>query len=108
SEAYRLGGFAKFRKVIIPAILPSLITGSITGLGGGWNALVVSEYVVFGGESIYVLGIGAMIDKAAYELGSFSLLLTTIIVMSATIILMNRLLWRRLYHFVFNRYRIDY
>ncbi|MEM3049049.1 MAG: ABC transporter permease subunit [Candidatus Bathyarchaeia archaeon] len=108
SEAYRLDGFAKFRKVIIPAILPSLITGSITGLGGGWNALVVSEYVVFGGKSMYVLGIGAMIDKAAYELGSFSLLLTTIIVMSATIILMNRLLWRRLYHSVFNRYRIDY
>ncbi|MGQ9639970.1 MAG: ABC transporter permease subunit [Candidatus Bathyarchaeia archaeon] len=108
SKAFKLSGFARFRKVIIPAVLPSLITGSITGWGGGWNALVVSEYVVFGEENMYVLGIGALLDKAAYDLGSFGLLSTIIIVMSTTIILMNKILWRRLYHFVLSRYRIDY
>ncbi|MEM3510219.1 MAG: ABC transporter permease subunit [Nitrososphaerales archaeon] len=108
SQTYRVRGLERWRKLLLPAILPSFVTGSITAWGGGWNALIVSEYVVFGREVLSVSGIGAMLDRAAYELGSSSLLIVSIVVMVATVFAMNRLLWRRLYHLVLSRYRMDY
>lgn len=108
SRTYRLKSWGRWRQLLLPAMLPSFVTGSITAWGGGWNALIVSEYVIFAGESKSVLGIGALLDKAAYEQGSISLLLITIVVMSITIVALNRLFWRRLYRIVLSRYRIDY
>jgi NitT/TauT family transport system permease protein len=108
SRTYRLKSWEKWRRLLLPAMLPSFVTGSITAWGGGWNALVVSEYVSFAGEPKSVLGIGALLDKVAYEQGSISLLLITIIVMSITIVVLNQLFWRRLYRIVLSRYRIDY
>ncbi len=102
-----LGGRTYMRKLMLPALYPSLVTGSITGWGGGWNALVVSEYVVFGATTYKVFGIGALLDMAAYELGSVALLLVSVMVLSATVVIINRLFWRRLYRYVIARYRID-
>ncbi len=41
-----LKGFKYLRYFIIPATLPGLITGSIIGLGEGWEALVATEIIV--------------------------------------------------------------
>ena len=58
------------RRVLFPSIYPSFITGSITGWGGGWNSLIVSEFLIFGNKTYSVLGIGSLLDKAAYSLGN--------------------------------------
>ncbi len=108
AETYRVRGVERWRRLMLPAVLSSFVTGSITAWGGGWNALVVSEYIVFGGEVLSVPGVGAMLDKAAYELGSVGLLFISVSVMVVTIVGMNRLFWRRLYRFVLSRYRVDY
>jgi NitT/TauT family transport system permease protein len=108
SKTYKITGLQKLRKFILPAVLPSFITGSITAWGGGWNALVLSEYITFNKETLSVLGIGSLMNKAAYDLGSVSLLLLIIIVMVGTVVVINRLMWRRLYRLVFSKYRLDY
>src|SRR4029079_17071627 len=54
------------RRVFVPAILPSLITGCITAWGGGWNAIIFSEYVAASGRVYSVSGIGAILDRATY------------------------------------------
>ena len=41
-----LKGFAYLMKFIIPASLPGLITGSIIGLGDGWEALIATEIII--------------------------------------------------------------
>src|SRR5207253_3327245 len=46
ARSFGLTRFATWRKLTIPALVPSLITGSITAWGGGWNALILSEYFV--------------------------------------------------------------
>ena len=54
-EAARSFGLTPRRhlaQVIVPALLPSLITGSITAWGGGWNALILSEYFVYSGHDV--------------------------------------------------------
>lgn len=97
-----------WKRVLLPSIYPSLVTGSITGWGGGWNALIVSEYIIFGGNIYSVLGIGALLDIAAYELGNVALILLCVFAMIITIFTINRLVWRRLYRIVVGRYRIEY
>ncbi len=95
-------------KVLLPAMMPSLITGSITGWGGGWNALIVSEYVVFGGTVYSVLGIGALLDKATYQLGSQSLMVLCVVSLVVFIVLINRLFWRKMYKIAAEKFKIEY
>ena len=107
ARSFGLRRLSLWRKVMLPAVMPALITGSITGWGGGWNALIVSEYINYGGETYTVLGLGSMLDRAAYELGNLNLLLITLITMTSTIVLMNRVIWRRAYHYTLDRYRFE-
>jgi NitT/TauT family transport system permease protein len=107
SNMYKLKGVNKWKKLILPAVMPSFVTGSITAWGGGWNALVVTEYIVFGNDILAVLGIGALLDIAAYELGSVGLLLLIIVVMVVTIMIINKLIWRPLYNYVLSKYLME-
>ncbi len=108
TKSLRLPRFYYWRKVVLPALFPSLLTGSITGWGGGWNALIVAEYIVYNQKAYQVLGIGALLDRATYELGSGLLIFLTLGAMVTVILLLNRLLWRRLYRFAVERYRLEY
>lgn len=108
AKAYNLKGFEKFKRFIFPAILPTFITGSITGWGGGWNALILSEYVVYNQQTLTVPGIGGLMSVASYQLGNVSLLFLTIIAMSTVVVVLNRTIWRRLYKIIFSKYKLDY
>ena len=109
-EAARALGLSRmmtWRKVDIPALLPSLITGSLTAWGGGWNSLIVSEYLVYKEKVYSVPGIGSLLDYATYVSGNRQLILLTLIALIGTIILLNRLVWQRLYVVAADRYKID-
>ncbi len=108
---YGLKGSLYAKRVLLPAMFPSLVTGSITAFGGGWNALIVSEYV----QSISpntppysVLGIGELIDRAAYATPpNTPLLILSLIVMILAVIAINRLFWKRLQGIAERKYRIE-
>jgi NitT/TauT family transport system permease protein len=108
ARAFGLSRFARWRKLTIPAVMPSLITGSITAWGGGWNALILSEYFVYRGHTYEVLGLGALLDAATYKTGNGVMILLSLLSMIAVVIVLNRLVWRRLYNFATERYRLDY
>lgn len=107
SRSLGLRGLGYFRTLQLPAMLPSLVTGSITSWGGGWNALIVSEYFRFEGRTIEVFGIGAALDRATYG-GSAAMTVLTLFSMVTVIVLMNRLFWRRAYLRVADRYKVEY
>jgi NitT/TauT family transport system permease protein len=108
ARAFGLSRFATWRKLIIPAVMPSLITGSITAWGGGWNALILSEYFVYQGHAYQVQGLGALLDIATYKTGNSVMILASLLSMILVVILLNRLVWRRLYDVATERYRLDY
>jgi NitT/TauT family transport system permease protein len=108
ARSFGLSRVATWRYLTIPAILPSLITGSITAWGGGWNALILSEYFVYRGTTYKVFGLGAMLDDATYQTGNGLMILLTLLSMVLVVLLLNRLIWRRLYDVATDRYRIDY
>jgi NitT/TauT family transport system permease protein len=99
---------ATWRKLTIPSMIPSLLTGSITAWGGGWNALILSEYFVSRGRTYQVFGLGALLDDATYQADSGVMILLTLLSMVLVVVLLNRLVWRRFYDVATERYKIDY
>ena len=101
-----LNRWQRWRTLILPALFPYVITGSITAGGGAWNASIVAEYAKFGGKTLYTTGIGSTIARATAE-GAFPLLLASTMSMIVTVVLINRLFWRRLYRLAADRYRME-
>jgi NitT/TauT family transport system permease protein len=91
---------------LLPGIFPYMITGFVTASGGAWNASIVAEYFRFRGQTISTTGLGAVISRAT-DSGNFPVLLGATVVMSAMVVTMNRLVWRRLYTLASTRYKLD-
>jgi NitT/TauT family transport system permease protein len=102
----QFGPVDRWRTLLLPALLPYLVTGALTAAGGAWNASIVAEYVEFGGQSVTTVGIGARIAEATAA-GDYPLLLAATLAMVLTVVAFNRLLWRRLYRVAETRFRIE-
>jgi NitT/TauT family transport system permease protein len=105
-SVFRVRGFARWKKLILPGIFPYLITGLVTASGGAWNASIVAEYFHFKGQTYTTTGLGATISQAT-DSGDFHLLLAATIMISATVVTVNRLVWRRLYRLAETRFRVE-
>jgi NitT/TauT family transport system permease protein len=93
---FRVGGLLWWRKVMIPGIFPYFVTGAITASGGSWNAAIVAEVASWGDTRLTAHGLGAYI-AAATDRGDMARVVLGVVVMSAFVLLFNRLLWRPLY-----------
>jgi NitT/TauT family transport system permease protein len=93
---FRVGGWLWWRKVMIPGIFPYYVTGAITASGGSWNAAIVAEVASWGKTKLTAHGLGAYIAEAT-ERGDMARVVLGVVVMSAFVLLFNRLLWRPLY-----------
>jgi len=102
---YHVTSWRRWRTLIIPAIFPYLVTGLLTASGGAWNASIVSEYVQFHQQTFSTFGLGASIAEAAAA-GNFPELLAGTLLMSAFVVVLNRLLWKRLYALAERRYTL--
>ena len=108
ARVFGLSRVATWRKLTLPAVTPSLITGSLTAWGGGWNALILSEYFIYRGHTYQVMGLGALLDAATYQTGNGVMILLSLLSMILVVIVLNRLIWRRLYEVATERFKLDY
>ena len=106
-DALGLGRRLTWKRLVLPAIRPALITGALTAWGGGWNALVVSEYVPYKGQVFTVNGIGALLSKSVYQSGDSRAISLCIAAMMGWIVIINTLVWRPLYQSAAERYKFD-
>ncbi|PVZ20510.1 MULTISPECIES: ABC transporter permease subunit [unclassified Pseudomonas] len=91
-----LRGWLKWKRVYLPAVFPSFVTGAITASGGSWNASIVAEYVTWGDTTLQATGLGSYI-KQMTDAGDFHRIALGIGVMCIYVMLLNRFFWRRLY-----------
>ena len=105
-SVFRMEGIQRWKKLILPGIFPYLVTGMVTASGGAWNASIVAEYFHFKGQIYTTVGLGATISQAT-DAGNFDLLLAATMMMAATVVTINRLVWRRLYALAETRYRLE-
>jgi len=95
AEILQLDGWRRWKKFLIPAVLPGLVTGWITAAGGAWNATIVSEILQSGKKTYAATGLGAYISHAT-DAGDFSRLTAASLVMAVTVVIVNRTVWKRL------------
>jgi NitT/TauT family transport system permease protein len=105
-NVFRFGQLDRWRKLILPAIFPYLLTGFVTASGGAWNASIVAEYFHFKGQVLSTIGLGSIISQAT-DTGNFRLLLAATVAMATMVVTINRLLWRRLYGLAATRYKLE-
>lgn len=108
TTVYHVTKWRRWRTLILPAIFPYLITGMLTASGGAWNASIVSEYVQFGNTTHSTFGLGASIAEAAGAgANHFPELLAGTLLMAIFVVIINRLLWKRLYALAERRYTLS-
>ncbi|WP_454765087.1 ABC transporter permease [Cupriavidus campinensis] len=93
---FGLKGWLLWRRFLVPAVFPSLLTGLVTAAGGSWNASIVSEYVTWGDRTLVATGLGSYIAQMTAR-GDFPRIALGIGVMALFVVGFNRLLWNRLY-----------
>jgi NitT/TauT family transport system permease protein len=103
---FGIAGIHRWKKLILPGIFPYLVTGMVTASGGAWNASIVAEYFHFKGHIYTTMGLGATISQAT-DSGNFDLLLAATMLMAATVVTVNRLVWRKLYGLAETRFRLE-
>ena len=103
---FQIKGWERWRKLILPGIFPFLITGLVTASGGAWNASIVAEYFHFGGQTFSTPGLGSTISQAT-DSGNIDLLIAATVAMAGTVVIINRLVWRRLYALAQSRFKLE-
>ena len=94
ADIYELTGTKRLRYFLVPASIPGIVTGSIIGLGEGWEALVATE-IIMQTQS----GLGGFFERSSDDMliTALGILLLMIIIFSV-----NRLIWTpvlaRVYH----------
>jgi NitT/TauT family transport system permease protein len=102
ADNFRVQGALWWRKVILPGIFPYFVTGAITASGGSWNASIVAEVASWGDTKLTAHGLGAYIAQAT-DAGDMARVVLGVVVMSAYVVLFNRLLWRPMYAYANRR-----
>ena len=116
-EVGHLFGFKGLKRIthlVIPAILPAIVTGSLLSWGTGWNTIIFAEYMPYetqltGGQTLTLPGLGSYLDRTGYlppPKGNPIRLLFLLGIIAAIVLLMEGLVWRRLLK-KFERYRVE-
>ncbi len=106
AEILKLSRFKVWTTLYIPTVLPFLITGMITAAGGAWNASIVTEYMTFNHKTLQATGIGAFINEVTIS-GNMRLLVLSIVVMSLSVVVINRLLWRPMQRWAMEKFSLN-
>ncbi len=106
SSIFRFGRWDRWRHLILPGVFPYLITGLVTASGNAWNASIIAEYFHFQGRIVSTIGLGSAISRAS-DAGRFDVLLASTLIMATIVVLINRLVWRRLYRLASTRFKLE-
>jgi NitT/TauT family transport system permease protein len=106
ARIFKFSSMDRWRYLILPGIFPYLVTGMVTASGGAWNASIVAEYFHFQGRIVKAPGLGSTISSAS-DAGRFDLLLASTLIMAVIVVLINRLLWRKLYRLASTRFKLE-
>jgi NitT/TauT family transport system permease protein len=106
ASIFKFSSLDRWRYLILPGIFPYLVTGMVTASGGAWNASIVAEYFHFQGRIVKAPGLGSTISSAS-DAGRFDLLLASTLIMAVIVVLINRLVWRKLYRLASTRFKLE-
>ncbi len=109
AEAYSIRGWKRFTKITLPAVFPSLVTGSVASIGSYWGGLLVAEYVLFSGHEYSVSnGLMLNLDMALAKGGPYLLYADAIdMFLVVIIVIFSFLVTLRAYNIAQKRFSIN-
>jgi NitT/TauT family transport system permease protein len=109
AKIFEIKGLSKLRFIIIPAIFPYIITGSLLAWAQGWSLLIVAEalhsYIPGGTVNNDPLGLGSLLVNSFYQ-GQNTVFLGALITMIVLITIINFFVWQKLLH-LSERFKFD-
>ena len=105
-DSFKPTKFLKFKRLLFPASLPSLMTGTITAWGGGWNALIIAEYISLQGKIYSVPGIGSILNTSLNE-DKKGIFIIALLIMVFAIFSINHFVYRPLYAKISERFTME-
>jgi NitT/TauT family transport system permease protein len=109
AHIFGIRGIAFYRRVILPAIVPQLITGSILAVAQGWNLIIVAEvlrtYIPGGTAAQDLFGVGSILVDAAAN-SQTEVFIQAVFVMVVIIGVFNFFVWQKLLHYA-ARFRFE-
>jgi NitT/TauT family transport system permease protein len=109
AKIFDIKGLNKLRFIIIPAIFPYIITGSLLAWAQGWSLLIVAEalhsYIPGGTVNNDPLGLGSLLVNSFYQ-GQNTVFLGALITMIILITIINFFVWQKLLH-LSERFKFD-
>ncbi len=109
-KIFGVRGKLAWKDIYIKAILPGVITGAITGIAAEWNASIVAERFTtnaIGNGNVITsvnVGLGKLLDVSLAN-GNLALMVLGLINLTIVIILINKLVWKRIYKKVLSPYK---
>ncbi len=103
---YSMSRSERWTHLYLPSVFPYLVTGLITAAGGAWNATIVAEYLTIKSTNYIAFGLGSIIYQAS-DGEEYALLAASVVVMSLFVVLLNRVIWKRLYRLAESRYSLN-
>jgi NitT/TauT family transport system permease protein len=109
ARVFKIKGWDYLKNVLLPAMVPFLVVGSLLAWAQAWNIIIVAEvletYIPNGNAGQNLFGIGSMLVNASASSQSltFFYALVTLIV---TIIIMNFFVWQKLLRYA-ERFKFD-
>jgi NitT/TauT family transport system permease protein len=109
AKNYGLRGWPLWKTLILPAIFPFWITGACTAAGGAWNATILAEIATWGDKTLKATGLGAFINEVSSKEGGTGTpaLIVGTAIMALFVVVINKLVWRRLYGYAEHRFHLD-
>jgi NitT/TauT family transport system permease protein len=105
-QNFSLSPWLRWKRLILPAIFPYYVTGAMTAAAGCWNVSIVTEVLAWGDKQLIATGLGSYITQHTTA-GDFPRIALGIAVMCGYVVLINRLLWHRLYQYATSRYTLE-
>ncbi len=96
SRLLRLETVAKLKHVMVPTILPAVFVGGLEAMSGGWNASIISEYIMGPeGKPFEMPGLGYLLSASAAS-GNMDGIIVAILGIAFIILVTNRMIWKPL------------
>jgi NitT/TauT family transport system permease protein len=109
ARIFGLRNFSYVRRLILPAIFPQFVTGSILAVASGWNIIIVAEalhvYAPAGANSKDLFGIGSLLVSTSAQ-GQSAAYLVVFVAMILVIALFNFFVWQKLLNYS-QRFRFE-
>lgn len=102
-QVFGLSRLARWRRLYLPSVFPSVVTGLLTATGAAWNATIVAEVVTIGSSRQVAFGLGSLIAQATTD-GDYPLISVSVTLTALTVVTLNQFFWKRLYRIALTRY----